>query len=111
MSRAEGEKLGALAGTQEAGILKGKQPDDTTHHVGDDTGKLLTKTYRSSGGAGAAADVLDGYLDGFNQMRRKGGQPELTAAAAVKNLGWAFPSAGLNDKEQQQVREAFLGRH
>lgn len=111
MSRAEGEKLGTLAGTLDVGTLNGEQPNDTVHHLGDDTGKLLTKTYRSPGGVGAAADVLDGYLDGFNQVRRKNGLPELTAAAAVKNSGWAFPSAGLNDKEQQEVRDAFLARH
>lgn len=109
MSKAEGSKIGTYAAILEEGVRKGKNPDDTVHHLGDDTGAAVSRAYRS-GGVSAAADVIDGYLAAFNEVRVSNGLEPLTAPAAVKNFAWAFASNGINDAEQADVREEFLRR-
>ncbi|MCY7286823.1 MAG: hypothetical protein LH624_00845 [Cryobacterium sp.] len=110
MSKTEGSKIGNYAAGLEEGVRKGQDPDDTVHHLGDDTGAAISRAYRS-GGTSDAADVIDDYLDAFNDVRKSNGLAPLTAAASVKNFGWAFAPNGINDVEQADVREEFLRRY
>ncbi len=84
-------------------------PDDKIHHLGDDTGDLITSAYRL-GGAADAADVVDTYLSAFNRFRVSRRITRLTPAYAIANLSWAIRPGGISAREQDAVRDAFMGR-
>ncbi len=102
-------KVGTYAADLEAvGTKRGSAGH--LHHVGDDTGAIVTEAYRQHGAA-AAADVLDAYLDAFNARRQKDGIRQLTPAEAIAHLGWAILPQGITQEEQQQVAAEFSRHH
>ncbi|RKQ83547.1 hypothetical protein U746_3109 [Mycolicibacterium mucogenicum 261Sha1.1M5] len=96
-------RVGAIAAADDAA----HNPDATWHHVGDDTGRLISKAYRIAG-AGAAAKVLAAYVDGNNALRAAHQLRELTAQMAVASLPLAISPDGITADEQAEVRAAFL---
>ncbi|MBC9958368.1 hypothetical protein [Yimella sp. cx-51] len=107
----EAKEIGALAANGEIVTTKpGQSVDDNIHHVGDDTGELITDAYRL-GGAELAADVLDAYFAEFNRVRSTKGWTELSPTSAVKHLRWAIKSDGITPDEQKAVQDTFTARH
>lgn len=100
----------AAAAMERDGRKYGHLYDDNIHHIGDDTGKVVTRAYRELG-AEAAADVIDRYRDALNAGRRADGIAELSPEHTIKNLGFAFPGPGLTTAEQDDVSAAFRQRH
>lgn len=85
-------------------------PDDKNHHLGDDTGDLITSAYRL-GGAADAADVVDTYLSAFNRFRVSRRITPLTPEYTIANLSWAIRPGGITTTEQGDVRDSFTARH
>lgn len=87
------------------------RPDDAPHHLGDDTGRLICEGL-SVGGVSGGADVIDAYLQAFNEARAKNGMRHLTPRLAVKNLQWAIVTPEQTTVEQrEEIREEFTRRH
>ena len=106
----QANKIGTYAADLEAGADQARGTQDEIHHLGDDTGDLITEVYREHG-AVAAVDVIDAYLDAFNARRAADGIQPVSPAHAIKNLAWAIKPTGITADEQQQVRDAFARRH
>ncbi|PWJ22999.1 hypothetical protein ATK17_3956 [Branchiibius hedensis] len=107
---ARAKEIGAYAAELELGIAKsGSKPDDLIHHLGDDTGRVITDAYRLAG-AGLAAEVVDAYLVSFNAARARAGWAPLSREDAIHNLQWAILPQGITAEEQQEVRAAFSAR-
>lgn len=83
---------------------------DEIHHLGDDTGDLVTQAYRHHG-AETAASVIEAYLVAFNARRRQDGIRPLTPPEAIANIAWAIRSGGITRAEQAEVRDAFMQRY
>mgnify|MGYP007082154815 CR=1 FL=1 len=96
-------RVGAIAAADDAVLSR----DATWHHIGDDTGRLISKAYRLAG-AVAAANVLAAYVDGNNALRAAHQLRDLTAQNAVANLSLAISPDGITAAEQAEVRAAFL---
>lgn len=92
-------------------VDKDRGEKDNIHHLGDDTGDLITEAYRQHGGAVAGADVIDAYLDAFNARRQKDGVRKVTPAEAIAHLSWAIKPNGITRSEQEQVAAEFKRRH
>ncbi|MGO1600076.1 MAG: hypothetical protein ACTHYR_04350 [Brachybacterium sp.] len=95
----------------EQGILAaspGQTADDSIHHPGDDTGRLMWEGYERNGGAGAA-EVLEQYMDAFNSRRIKDNLPTLDPNDLAVTLGWA---ASIKASEEQiaEIRAEFCRR-
>lgn len=105
--RIAGEKIGKYAAMLEHGTSKSLDVNDAFHHIGDDTGDLISRAYRTDG-LEAAVAALEGYFGGFNAGRIKYGRSVISAMNATASLGFAFKSSGLNRAQQDEVREAFL---
>ncbi|MCU4295799.1 hypothetical protein D3I60_01665 [Brevibacterium permense] len=87
------------------------RPDDALHHLGDDTGRLISEGL-SVGGISGGADVIDAYLQAFNEARTKNGMRQLTPRLAVKNLQWAIVTPEQMTVEQrEEIRKEFTRRH
>lgn len=106
----EGAVIGRFAAELEEGMRFGQPVNDRLHHLGDDTGAALTRAFRA-GGAAAAADVIDAYLEAFNEFRKSHGHEPLSPTNAIKNLAWAITPKGITELEQAAVRDEFLRRH
>lgn len=103
--------VGRHAASIEQGLFEhGQKKSDDIHHLGDDTGRLVTRAY-SAGGAAGAADVIDSYLAAFNRVRSENGRAELSAHDAIDNLQWAIVDDGITRTEQYEVRAEFARRH
>jgi hypothetical protein len=76
--------------------------NDTGHHMGDDTGRLISEAYRTAGATGAAA-ILNAYVDANNAWRAAHQLRELTAQNAVANLSLAISPDGITAAEQAEV--------
>lgn len=103
---AEGMKLGKYAESLEEGTNSAEPVNDRIHHIGDDTGDLITRAYRTDG-LSAATEVLTGYFDEFNANRTAHNRAALSPEHAAGNLVWAFKPQGLNVGEQEEVSRAF----
>ncbi len=107
-------EVGRYAEDLEKGISAGgrtSRPDDALHHLGDDTGRLISEG-RSVGGVSGGADVIDAYLQAFNEARTKNGMRQLPPRMAVKNLQWAIVTPEQMTVEQrEEIREEFTRRH
>lgn len=102
---ARSTKVGAYAAKLEmADEKRGSQ--DNLHHLGDDTGDLVTKAYREHG-AEAAAKVIEAYLVEFNSSRAAANLRPVSPQDSIANLGWAIKPQGLTDGEQDEVSSAF----
>lgn len=106
----QANEIGTYAADLEAGVDQARGTQDEIHHLGDDTGDLITDVYRKHG-AIAAVDVIDAYLDAFNARRTADGIQPVSPAHAIKNLAWAIKSHGITTDEQQRVRDEFTRRH
>lgn len=100
---ARANSVGAAAAADDAD----SSMNDTGHHIGDDTGRLISEAYRTAGATGAAA-ILDTYVDANNTWRAAHQLRELTAQNAVANLSLAISPDGITAAEQAEVRAAFL---
>lgn len=96
-------RVGAIAAAEDCV----HRPDATWHHIGDDTGRLISKAYRIAG-AVAASKVLAAYVEGSNALRAAHQLRELTAQMAVASLPLAISPDGITAAEQAEVRAAFL---
>lgn len=105
----DAKKTGAWAAKLETAV-KNRGTDDHLHHLGDDTGDLITQAYRSHG-ADAAAEVIEVYLASFNSGRAKASVRPVSPAEAIANLGWAIKPQGITSDEQSEVRSAFNERN
>lgn len=106
-------EVGAYAQKLESGIAAGgtTPPDDALHHLGDDTGRLISEAFEL-GGAGGGADVIDEYLQSLNDERTKRGIGKLSPKLAVKNLQWAIVTPEQMSVEQREdIRDEFTRRH
>ena len=87
---------------------------DDIHHLGDDTGKLITEAYRlgdTATGPRLAANVIDAYLIAFNERRATSSIAPLTPQHAIANLSWAIVPTGITENEQAEVTADFSRRH
>lgn len=100
---ARANSVGAAAAADEADISM----NDNEHHIGDDTGRLISEAYRTAGAVAAAA-ILATYVDANNAWRAAHQLRELTAQNAVANLSLAISPDGITAAEQAEVRAAFL---
>lgn len=82
-------------------------PSMATHPLGDRVGHLLLEAYRAQG-ASAAAAVVDGYLEGFNEVRRAIHAAELQPIDVANGVKFSVANTELSKAEQSSVREAFL---
>lgn len=82
--------------------------DDSIHHPGDDTGRLMWDGYEQ-GGASAATEVLEAYLEAFNNRRVKDNLPILDPNDLAATLGWAF-SVKASQDQIADVRAEFCRR-
>lgn len=101
-------KVGAWAAQLES-VDENRGANDQIHHLGDDTGDLITQAYREFG-ADAAAQVIEAYLASFNSARSKAGVRRITDEEAIAHLEWAIRPQGISEEEQRQVRFAFNNR-
>lgn len=101
------KEIGIYAAKLEIGLPAGTV-DDTLHHMGDDTGRVITDAYRLAG-AELAAKIIDTYLDSLNETRVNAGGVALDPHQAIRHLQWA--TNALTQPEQEEVRTAFAARH
>lgn len=97
-------KVGTYAASLEVDHQRGTK--DQIHHVGDDTGRIVTEAYREFG-AEAAAQVVDEYLAAFNVARNDASIREVTPNEAIKNLSWAIPSNTLTETQIAEITAVF----
>ena len=103
----EARETGTRAATYEE-IRKERGQHDSSHHLGDDTGDLITLAYRHSG-AEASAEIIYAYLESFNRKRSVDGISPLSPTNAVRNLVQAIkPERGITRAEQEEVAAAFI---
>lgn len=91
---------------RELGITTG----DNAFHMGDDTGRLIIEAWEADG-ANAAADVIEGFWEGLNEVRRKKGNGPISAQDVAKNIGFIFAGDTPTEEEQQEILDEFWRRH
>lgn len=106
--------VGRYAESLEQGISasgRTPHPDDALHHLGDDTGRLISEGL-NVGGISGGADVINAYLQAFNRARTKHGMRQLLPRLAVKNLQWAIITPEqMTVDQREEIREDFTRRY